>query len=86
MDTYDLWKTICQNKLLSGATFILLMNKCDILRTKLKSGWCTSTRETRLWLMEQAGVQFSNNIPFYTGANEFNGVIDCRYLRLLCIS
>ncbi|KAI0930624.1 hypothetical protein AcV5_007288 [Taiwanofungus camphoratus] len=38
IDSLKLWKTICQSKLLANATFILLLNKCDILKTKLESG------------------------------------------------
>ncbi|KLO16117.1 G-alpha-domain-containing protein [Schizopora paradoxa] len=37
-DTYQLWKTICSNKLLASVQFILFMNKYDILVSKLRSG------------------------------------------------
>lgn len=37
-DTYQLWKTICSNKLLASVQFILFMNKFDILVSKLRSG------------------------------------------------
>ena len=76
MDTYDLWKAICQNKLLSSATLILLMNKCDILKAKLKSGPSAVTEHDYL-LTDEAGIQFSRNVPLYTGPNEFNEVIQC---------
>ncbi|EKM52393.1 uncharacterized protein PHACADRAFT_148998 [Phanerochaete carnosa HHB-10118-sp] len=37
-DSYQLWKMICSNKLLSKAQIILFLNKCDLLDKKLKSG------------------------------------------------
>ncbi|OCH92456.1 G-protein alpha subunit [Obba rivulosa] len=37
-DSMKLWKTICKSKALAGAKFILLLNKCDILKAKLDSG------------------------------------------------
>ncbi|GJE88993.1 guanine nucleotide-binding protein subunit alpha [Phanerochaete sordida] len=37
-DSYQLWKMICANKLLSKAQIILFLNKCDLLDKKLKSG------------------------------------------------
>jgi len=37
-DSYQLWKMICANKLLSKALIILFLNKCDLLDKKLKSG------------------------------------------------
>lgn len=38
IDSLKLWKTICSSKLMQGATFVLLLNKCDILRAKLEAG------------------------------------------------
>jgi len=38
IDSLKLWKTICSSKLIQSATFILLLNKCDILKSKLDSG------------------------------------------------
>ncbi|EPS97641.1 hypothetical protein FOMPIDRAFT_1024939 [Fomitopsis schrenkii] len=38
VDSLKLWKTICSSKLLEKATFILFMNKSDILEKKLKAG------------------------------------------------
>ena len=38
VDSLKLWKTICSSKLLENATFILFMNKSDILEKKLKAG------------------------------------------------
>lgn len=38
LDSLTLWKTICSSKLLSNVTFILLLNKCDLLEAKLKGG------------------------------------------------
>ncbi|EGO03528.1 hypothetical protein SERLA73DRAFT_101731 [Serpula lacrymans var. lacrymans S7.3] len=35
---FDSWKSVCGNQLLSEVHFILLLNKCDILDKKLKSG------------------------------------------------
>lgn len=37
-DSMELWETVCRSKLLSKATFILLLNKADLLRSKLKAG------------------------------------------------
>jgi len=38
MDSLSLWKSICSNRLLARARFILLLNKVDILIAKLKAG------------------------------------------------
>ncbi|KAI0344756.1 G-alpha-domain-containing protein [Trametopsis cervina] len=38
MDSFALWKQICESKLLAKATFILFLNKMDLLDKKLKSG------------------------------------------------
>ncbi|KIP02960.1 hypothetical protein PHLGIDRAFT_111453 [Phlebiopsis gigantea 11061_1 CR5-6] len=38
LDSFNLWKTICESKLLADATFILFLNKMDLLHAKLKSG------------------------------------------------
>lgn len=38
LDSFTLWKTICASKLLTGVTFILLMNKMDLLSRKLEMG------------------------------------------------
>lgn len=38
LDSFNLWKTICESKLLADATFILFLNKMDLLHQKLKSG------------------------------------------------
>lgn len=37
-DTFTLWKTICASKLLASVSFVLLLNKVDILQQKLESG------------------------------------------------
>ncbi|THV05755.1 G-alpha-domain-containing protein [Dendrothele bispora CBS 962.96] len=37
-DSTLLWKSICQTKLLKKTQLILFMNKCDLLKRKLKSG------------------------------------------------
>jgi len=37
-DSFLLWRTVCSSKLLSKATMILFLNKCDLLKRKLKSG------------------------------------------------
>lgn len=37
-DSMELWETVCRSKLLSKATFILLLNKADLLHAKLKAG------------------------------------------------
>ncbi|KAH9933905.1 guanine nucleotide binding protein, alpha subunit [Fomitopsis serialis] len=38
LDSFNLWKTICMSRLLKGTTFILLLNKSDILQSKLEAG------------------------------------------------
>jgi len=38
LDSFTLWRTICSSRLLVGVTFILLMNKMDLLASKLKTG------------------------------------------------
>lgn len=38
LDSFNLWKTICMSRLLRGTTFILLLNKSDILQSKLAAG------------------------------------------------
>jgi guanine nucleotide-binding protein alpha-1 subunit len=37
-DSFLLWKSVCVHKLLKKATFVLLLNKYDLLEAKLKSG------------------------------------------------
>lgn len=37
-DSLLLWRTICSSKLLAKVTLILFLNKCDVLKHKLKSG------------------------------------------------
>ncbi|KAI0292902.1 guanine nucleotide binding protein, alpha subunit [Russula brevipes] len=37
-DSFLLWKSLCAHKLLKKATFVLLLNKCDLLEAKLQSG------------------------------------------------
>ncbi|EDR01363.1 G-protein alpha subunit [Laccaria bicolor S238N-H82] len=37
-DSCLLWRSVCSSKLLAKATLILFLNKCDILKRKLKSG------------------------------------------------
>ena len=37
-DSVLIWKNICISKLLKNVSFVLLLNKCDILDAKLKSG------------------------------------------------
>ncbi|KAI0790349.1 guanine nucleotide binding protein, alpha subunit [Abortiporus biennis] len=38
LDSFTLWKTIASSKLLNGVPFVLLLNKCDLLDRKLRSG------------------------------------------------
>ena len=38
LDSFELWRQICSNKLLCSAHLIIMLNKCDILDTKLKAG------------------------------------------------
>lgn len=38
MDSFTLWKNICSSSILANVTFILFLNKCDILCTKLEAG------------------------------------------------
>ncbi|KAJ3506396.1 hypothetical protein NLJ89_g6889 [Agrocybe chaxingu] len=37
-DSFLLWRSVCGSKLLARATMILFLNKCDLLKKKLKSG------------------------------------------------
>jgi guanine nucleotide-binding protein subunit alpha len=37
-DSFLLWKSLCVHKLLKKATFVLLLNKYDLLDVKLRSG------------------------------------------------
>ncbi|TDL18823.1 G-alpha-domain-containing protein [Rickenella mellea] len=37
-DSFNLWQTVCKNKLLAKTMLILFLNKCDLLDKKLKSG------------------------------------------------
>ncbi|KAG6901805.1 hypothetical protein C0995_007741 [Termitomyces sp. Mi166 len=37
-DSFLLWRAVCSSKILAKTTMILFLNKCDILRRKLKSG------------------------------------------------
>ncbi|KAF8636295.1 hypothetical protein AX17_003649 [Amanita inopinata Kibby_2008] len=42
-DSFLLWSGICKSRLLAKATFILFLNKCDILRRKIKNGTRVAT-------------------------------------------
>ncbi|CAA7269764.1 unnamed protein product [Cyclocybe aegerita] len=37
-DSFLLWRTVCGSKLLQKTTMIMFLNKCDLLKKKLKSG------------------------------------------------
>ena len=37
-DTFLLWKGVCKHHLLRKATFIVLLNKSDVLDAKIRSG------------------------------------------------
>ncbi|CAA7268537.1 unnamed protein product [Cyclocybe aegerita] len=37
-DSFLLWRSVCGSKLLAKASMILFLNKCDLLKKKLKSG------------------------------------------------
>ncbi|TFK38865.1 guanine nucleotide binding protein, alpha subunit [Crucibulum laeve] len=37
-DSFLLWRAVCTSKLLAKTTMILFLNKCDLLKRKLKSG------------------------------------------------
>ncbi|PSS18928.1 hypothetical protein PHLCEN_2v3144 [Hermanssonia centrifuga] len=39
LDSFQIWKTICESKLLADATFILFLNKMDLLKVKLNAGY-----------------------------------------------
>ncbi|TCD64088.1 hypothetical protein EIP91_004560 [Steccherinum ochraceum] len=50
LDSFTLWKTVCGSKVLANVTFILFLNKSDILRAKLEAGqsfvkWVRSYKE-----------------------------------------
>ena len=38
MDSFNLWKAICSSRLLAAVQFILLLNKTDILASRLNAG------------------------------------------------
>lgn len=38
LDSIQTFKAICENKMLADATFILFLNKMDLLQQKLDSG------------------------------------------------
>ena len=37
-DTFQLWKSVCESKLLQHVNIVLFLNKCDLLEQKLNSG------------------------------------------------
>ena len=37
-DSFMLWKSVVENKLLKNVDIVLLLNKCDLLKKKLESG------------------------------------------------
>ena len=37
-DSFMLWKSVIESKLLAHVNIILFLNKCDLLRKKLESG------------------------------------------------
>ena len=37
-DSFILWTAICSSKLLSKATLVLFLNKCDLLEEKIRKG------------------------------------------------
>jgi hypothetical protein len=37
-DSFQLWRTICNSKILAGITFIIIFNKMDLLAKKLEAG------------------------------------------------
>ena len=46
-DTVLLWRSICSNRLLSNVEIILFLNKCDVLKAKIRAGirfahYCTT--------------------------------------------
>jgi len=38
LDTFQLWRTICNSKILAGITFIIIFNKRDLLAKKIEAG------------------------------------------------
>lgn len=37
-DSFLLWKSVIENKLLARVNIVLFLNKCDLLKKKLESG------------------------------------------------
>lgn len=37
-DSFQLWRSICNSKILAGITFIIIFNKRDLLAKKLEAG------------------------------------------------
>ena len=83
VDSLKLWKTICSSKLLENATFILFMNKSDILEKKLKAGVHFATRfpmtEGELGALD-LGIRFVDYVEQYREQpNDFDHVSNCQF-------
>jgi guanine nucleotide-binding protein subunit alpha len=37
-DSLAMWRDLCKNKILAGASIVLFLNKCDLLQAKLEAG------------------------------------------------
>ena len=90
VDSLKLWKTICSSKLLENATFILFINKSDILEKKLKAGVHFATRfpmtEDELGTLD-LGIRFVDYVEQYREQpNDFDHVSTCQSAPVLRLS
>ena len=69
-DSLVLWKSICSSKLLTKTQLILFMNKCDLLKRKLKRGV-----QVNKYL-----------ISYGDRPNEVMSVVKCQSIHLIAIS
>ncbi|KAH9479016.1 Guanine nucleotide-binding protein alpha-4 subunit [Psilocybe cubensis] len=67
-DSFLLWRTVCSSKLLASTTMILFLNKCDLLKRKLKAGV-----QVRKYLPS-----------YGERANDVNTVVKCALAMSLC--
>lgn len=68
-DSFLLWRAVCASPLLVRATVVLFLNKCDLLRRKLKRG-----------LVVRHYLPSYGDRP-----NEMHAVVKCACARALCV-
>ena len=85
LDSFSLWKQICESRLLSEATFILFLNKMDLLKRKLDAGMRCRVFYSyqNLWLIHDIGIQFSAYVPLYKDQpNSAEAVALCKFVPI----